>query len=510
MRIVPALDHRLFLQVEGTPEECNRAIEALTFVDSKAAKSYRDALREGAYVDPPTPTCFYGLDDNRILAGHLPYLIRKMQEIGIEVKAEIPPPPPGEGVCRPLDGLEYRDYQREAIKESIEKRVGIIKISTGGGKTPTIAGIVSSIERPSLILLPQAPLLQQIAGEFHKWGVPDLGVFGTDTAGETLHTLADARLLGRWLKGGTARAKKWLKWLKTIEVLVVDEAQVAPSATWTSIILGCPRAEWRIALSGTPFSSAAGPESIRDFQLMGMFGDIIYEVRTEVLKDLGYIATPEIYVLPVQGGLVRTRTQKSFYSMAQRGREYARVYREGIVQSDARNSLAAQAIFVLAKIHKKKTLVLVQHLDHGTEILRRLLGMGLTAAFVAGDNKVYFDPDRDPEKDKVTDFRSETVSRYIDGEFEVLIASPVFGVGYNLPGESVDAGVILSGGRGHGVTLQRLGRTLRPRLGNKVIIVDFYDNQHFYLSAQSKKRVQEYQTEGHLVLGWKEFSERFL
>ena len=291
----------------------------------------------------------------------------------------------------------------------------------------------------------------------------------------------------------------------------MDEAQVAPSATYTAVILACPRAEWRVALSGTPFSSAAGPESLRDFQLLGMFGEVIYEVPTAELKELGYIATPEIYVLPVQGGLVRTRSQKSFYSMAQRGREYARVYREGIVQSEARNSLAAQAIFVLAKIHSNKTLVIVQHLEHGTEILRRLQGMGLTAAFVVGDSKVYFDPDGDPVKDKVTDFRSETVSRYIAGEFDVLIASPVFGVGYNIPGESVDVGVILSGGRGHGIILQRLGRTLRPRSGdNKVIIVDFYDNQHYYLSAQSKKRVQEYETEGHTVLGWKEFKERFM
>ena len=94
------------------------------------------------------------------------------------MRSEVPVSPPGEGSVHALDGLEYRTFQREALEYAIDKKVGIIKISTGGGKTPLLAGIVSSLGRPSLVLLPQAPLLQQTAGEFHKWGVPDLGVFG--------------------------------------------------------------------------------------------------------------------------------------------------------------------------------------------------------------------------------------------------------------------------------------------------------------------------------------------
>jgi superfamily II DNA or RNA helicase len=228
------------------------------------------------------------------------------------------------------------------------------------------------------------------------------------------------------------------------------------------------------------------------------------------LKEEGYIASPDIYILPV-GGVVRTRSQRTFYSQAQRGKEYNRVYKEGITQNETRNSLATQVIFALSKVHNKKTLVIVQHIEHGLDILQRIQDLGVRAVFVIGNNKVYYDPTGDPQKDEVSDFRSETVTRFIAGEFDALIASPVFGVGYNLPGEAVDAGVILSGGRGHGAVLQRLGRSLRPRGGdNRVIIVDFFDSQHFYLSAQSKKRVQEYETEGHAVLGWKEFSSRFL
>lgn len=504
MRVFPSLDHELFLHVEGTRAEQEKVIQALTFLDKKKEKEYRDALRDGSYAAPPAPTCFYDLENDRIFAGHLSYLVEWLKVRGVHV--DVIPTPPTEGVQPyPLDGISYREHQKEAVVTAIQRQVGILQLPTATGKTLIAASILATLDKPSLVLLPYVPLLQQTLGEYQRWGLPGMGLFTKKSAGSHLHTLTHAGLLQRHLSSRTVRA-----WLQSIEVLIADEVQLASAPTWISIILACTRAKYRIGLSGTPFSSASGPESIRDFQLLGLFGDVIYQKTATELKDLGFMAIPEIYMLPVNS-IVRTNSQKRFYSQAQKSKEWLRVYKEGITENEERNSLAAQAIFILSKLAKMKTLVLVQHIDHGRDCLRRLLSLGVSAAFVIGNALVYFDPDAEPEKDPINGFKSETVNRFIQGEFDVLIASPVFGVGYSLPGESVDAAVLLTAGRDHRATLQRLGRALRPRPGdNKVVIVDFFDHQHYYLIAQSKKRAQEYQQEGHAVYGWKEFYERFM
>lgn len=496
----------LLLQVEGTETEIGHVVSALTFIDKKDQRAYDRATKEGYSVDPPTPKILFDLQGSRIYVGHAQFVIDNVKAYGVQVEYTPEPTPPWEGEVASLYGLDFRDYQIDAIKAAMTHKVGIIKGSTGMGKTAVVGGIIATAQQPSLTLVTQVPLLLQASADFNKWGIPDLGVVGNKTINPGFHTIADARYLGRLIK---ARNKTIMAWLKTVRVLIIDEAQLSTAASWERCILSLQHVEMRISLSGTPYQSRVWGESVRDLELQGVFRSIIYEIKAAELAERGFIATPQIYMLPVSEHPIRT---KVFQGHWRRGQEWRRVLREGIIHHEHRNQLARQVLFLLSQVHKLQTLVLVQEIQHGIDTIEGLRQMGVKAVFVAGDKKVYFQGKGEEfEIDEIIDFKSATVRRFAEKEFDVLVASPVFSVGYDLPGDMVEAMMLLGGGKSLIPVLQRLGRALRPKSGdNTVVVIDFDDQQHYNLRQHSTRRWNEYKAEGWTVQKWEAFQKRFL
>ena len=71
-------------------------------------------------------------------------------------------PPVTLGQSTPIHGIKFRDYQQQAIDESIKRQRGIVKIGTGGGKTNVIAGVVAKLNVPTLILIHKTDIYYQI------------------------------------------------------------------------------------------------------------------------------------------------------------------------------------------------------------------------------------------------------------------------------------------------------------------------------------------------------------
>jgi len=509
LKITHSPDDRLFLYVKGMPEEIDAVRQSLTFVDQKLWKEYQRALEAGQPMEPPTPVCFFDDDRSRFLLGHWPIVRDDAVQQYIPMEVYLPKDAATVPEVLPLEGITYRDYQLEAIQIALAKRYGIIKQATAAGKTIVAAGILTSANRPSLYLVTQVPLLHQGLASFQRFGVPDLGIVGDGNRRIDRNTVADARYLAQLIKRGDTEI---VNWLSGVEVLIVDECHRAPAAGWTTVVLSCPASRIRIGLSGTPFESR-DRESLRDIQLIGMFGNsegdaLIYETPARELMESGFIAKPKIYMVPIHAPKVNRPAIKTRWA---RGRQYHKIYDEGIVSHSTRNTRATQIIYTLVRKAGLQTLVLVQQIDHGRKILESLTSMGISAVFVAGNKQVFYAGQEEAETDIITNFRSETVSRFARREFEVLIGSPVFSEGYDLPNGMVEAAVLLSGGKGLIPVLQRLGRALRPKPdNNEVVIIDFFDSQHFYLEAHSKRRSNEYQAEGYEVYGWGHFIRDFL
>lgn len=495
----------LYLYVEGDFHELEFIDRALTFVDEKKERDYQMALKSKAfYVTKPEPIKFFDRENSRFLSGMLPYLSSQLIEIGgasavqFEIDEELPNKP-----IKDLYSFEYRDYQRNSIEAALNSKRGIIKVATAGGKTSLAGGIIKSLDQPSLFLVTQVPLLHQAVNSFRNFGIRDIGVIGDRRKEPGYHTIADARYLSQLIK----KDKNIRKFVKQVRVLITDEVHRSAANSWLTSIIACEHIERIFGLSGTPFESRM-KETIRDLQIKGIFGDVIYEVTARELMEQGYIAKPKIYMLSVTGGALKHGPITNFRN---RGRQYNRIYTDGIVKHKERNNKAIDALYMLSKINDFSTLVLVNQIKHGTYIIDALHALGIPSVFLAGNKAVWKPGLSEPEQDVIIDFKSETVADFADGKYKVLVGSPVLGEGYDLPGDMVEAMVVLSGGKGLIPVLQRLGRALRPKSGsNEVVVIDFHDYQHFYLENHSRRREAEYKSEGYEVFGEEEFINEFM
>jgi superfamily II DNA or RNA helicase len=233
-------------------------------------------------------------------------------------------------------------------------------------------------------------------------------------------------------------------------------------------------APWRYGMSGTPFGLADG----KGLLVEAAFGPVVSRVTNEELIELGVNARPTIRMLEVSEPRLAD------------GLSWQDVYKVGIVLNEARNRMVAREAAAFAA-RRHATLVLVRELWHGDKICELLAAAGVPHAFVHGQM-----PTDEVERQK---------HRLIEGKIMVLVASPIFGEGVDLPSSPGFPGVrgliIADGGQSVANVLQKLGRGLRKKQGdNRVDVVDFADTMHRWLARHSQERMSMYEGEGFQVI----------
>ncbi len=227
-------------------------------------------------------------------------------------------------------------------------------------------------------------------------------------------------------------------------------------------------APWRFGMSGTPFGLADG----KGLMVEAAFGPVVERVTNEELIALGVNAKPTIRMVDVSRPEIDVDL------------DWQGVYKEGIVLNTYRNGLVVK----WAKKFAKKswpTLIIVRELWHGDNLCGLLREVGVKHAFVHGQM-----PTNEVERQKV---------RLVEGKIHVLVASPIFGEGVDVP--SVRALIVADGGQSTANVLQKVGRGLRRKVGdNRLDVIDFADTTHRWLSRHSQERVALYEAEGFQVV----------
>lgn len=226
-------------------------------------------------------------------------------------------------------------------------------------------------------------------------------------------------------------------------------------------------APWRFGMSGTPFGLADG----KGLMVEAAFGPVIVRVTNAELIALGVNAKPTIHMIDVDEPQLDTDL------------DWQGVYKEGIVLNAHRNGLIAREATKFAG-KKWPTLVLVRELWHGDNLCDLLREKKVRHAFVHGQM-----PTAEVERQK---------SRLTEGKIQVLIASPIFGEGVDVP--AIRALIIADGGQSVAAVLQKIGRGLRRKEDNRLDAVDFADTTHRWLSRHSQDRVALYESEGFDVV----------
>ncbi len=329
------------------------------------------------------------------------------------------------------ENYELRRYQKRAVRKALKEKMGVLALPVGSGKTVVGLRIIHELDLSALIVVHTKELLYQWAEKVEELLGVKAGIVGDNKWNEEKVTVAMIQTL---LSRGVDKLEN------DYAVVMFDECHRTSAAEkFYQLGISLPQV-YRFGLSATPWRRVRGEE----IKIEAVVGPIIYEVKAEDLIREGFLAKPRFEVITYESNM------PSFSEC------YKELYEDMIMNNEARNRAIVEKAVELAK-KGHRVLIDVKRIEHG-KILKELLEKrGVKAEFLSS---------KSPN-------RREILEAYKRGEIPVLI-STLLKEGVDIP--EISAIILAGGGKSDIMTIQTIGRALRPKKGMRAVIVDVADD----------------------------------
>lgn len=352
-----------------------------------------------------------------------------------------------------------RDYQRTAFDIWLRHGRGILDLPVGSGKGELIAAAVLEVQAPWLVLVPRSSLVDQTLDRLALRGVQD--AVRIRRPGRVIVSTVQA-----FTRGKRKRDPAILTALETSRGLIADEVHAFAAPTAWDIVMSTPAATYRLGLSATPLLR----EDRADAFTIAAFGPLLHRVDVRDLLEQNAISHGVVEFSPI------------FHTGVEDWQVWNQVYLKHIVYHRERNARIVQR----AITSDPPTLVFVKRIDHGELLQRALIEQDVETEFVFG-------------KDDGA-ARQTAIRRLRDGEIQVLISSPIFEEGIDIP--ELRTVIVASAGKSAIRSVQRLGRATRTAEGKIGFRVhDFADYGHPWLARHTERRAASYALAGFTPIG---------
>jgi superfamily II DNA or RNA helicase len=366
-----------------------------------------------------------------------------------------------------LNGRTPWPEQQQAIAAGLLYERGVIQTPTGGGKTTIMSGIAKLIPLPTVVLINNTSIAEQLRAEFEALleepiGLIKGGVFEPQrvTVAMTQSLMNALSLDKESLEGKLPPIPEALELVKATQLLMMDEAHHGSSDSWYTLAMKAfVNAYYKFGVTGTAFMRAAGD----DLMLIGATGGLIYEVPEQQLIKSGRLALPIIHFYKINEPEIDPAAT------------YQDVYQTGVVENVRLNKLASDIIKNLWQ--DAQILVLCERLEH-IERLEYFL-KGVKYEVLTGDSS--------------TEDREEVKEQFIKGKVKIIIATKIFDEGVSI--SNIDVVIRMGLMKTSIKTKQQVGRGQRIKKDkpNVVHVIDFLHTSHRYLAEHSLEHFNMYE-----------------
>lgn len=382
-----------------------------------------------------------------------------------------------------LNGITLEQYQVDAIKKACSVEVGIFDMVTGAGKTEVISGICKAIQSDVVIFADQRIILEQIRERLTLRDINDVELFcygKTPNGNRIVVGSIQSLSLPKKPKGPPvaldyktddgykkaqkryeismaayktrkARSKMFRDIVRNVNMIIVDECDLATSSLYKDLFRNVYRGRYRFGFSGTPFDD---DKPVHKLFLHEHLGSVIFKVGRRLVENLGRIVPVEFFAIAI--GEDGDPKDDSMLDLA---------INDFIVNNDYFHRVINS---VCSKYSDDKNLILVERDDLGLT-LERLIP---NSVFIHGktSNKA----------------RRQAVSDFQSGKFNNLIGGKIVKRGFDLKG-GADNLILTSVGLSRQDFLQRIGRALRvnKRGKSRVFMPYFVCNKHLYKHSRA-------------------------
>ena len=353
--------------------------------------------------------------------------------------------------------VELRPYQQKVLQQMLQAEQGIVWLPVNAGKTYIGLELVNQLKLRTLWIVPSKEILLQTAEKMNELLNIKAGVIGMGYHNIAPITLGMIQTLSK-----NQGYRDFIDEINSsFDVLIFDECHKVAHNTYQKFLLKATM-YYRYGLSGTPKH-----RNTVDVHFMhGIFGNVIAKMNQKDLFNLSISVKPKIY-------MIRHKHENITYT------DYQELYTEQIVNNKSRNDKVIKIVEKFYK-QKKQIVIMLERIQHGEIIQKMLNEKKIPNIFAYGNMKA--------------DERKEALDKFEAGEIPILIATNILNEGINL--HSMDAIVVVDGGKSPVKTVQRVGRVLRSRIGKEeALVIDFYDENQKILTYHANKRKQTYKKE---------------
>jgi superfamily II DNA or RNA helicase len=349
--------------------------------------------------------------------------------------------------------LNPRDYQEESVMSAIRNKSGVIVLPTSAGKTLVIALLVKSIQAQhdckTLILVPDIQLVAQTYSDFLEYGIPEeeitkwTGSIEPDKNAKIV--ISNAQIL--------LSEKQDLSLLKDIKLLVIDEVHKIRYGNKINKVVEQIPALFRYGLTGT-----LPDNKIDQWNIFGKIGRVIYFKQSADLREQKYISQVHVAALKLNYSNVPQFTIPSMHNPTAG-------YEEEITWLQT-NKFRNDIITKLVNKQDKNTLIMVDRIAHGEELLRVLQeNTDKAVHFVHGAVEI-------EEREMIRKLMEE------QDNVACIAISKIFSTGINI--KNLHNIIFAAIGKARIKIIQSIGRSLRKHASKKrATIFDIWDNLRY-------------------------------
>lgn len=428
--------------------------------------------------------------------GLLPSVFASCKELGINPKiVDLRKPVPI--VSKPVTSIgkyKLRPEQIKAVSSVINNRVGgkpfhigVLDYTVNAGKSLIMAAIYYSFKEKlkTLLITNDSDWLQQSKEEFKQY-LPGEDI--TFVQGSKVKNWANFSI--GMVQSISRNIKKYQPELSKIDMVLVDEADLAGNKSYQQVLTHLYNTRVRIGLSGTIYMSKYAKDKLKIMNLRSFFGDTLSEFRLKDSIKKGYSTETIVKMVPAEPYYPKGwESEKT---------DYKAIYDDTITNNQYALSVVLDRLKYNMKYGRLPALVVCKYIQHCENIYKHIketLEESLNIAYVHVNTK-------DKERKKIMeDFRN--------GKIDILVSTTLIARGKNFPllkllinAASMDS---------QEKSIQFLGRLVRTHKSKSRVYLD--DIQYFgdYLTRHGNHRRMYYQKEKLKVIQlgkvWKKYSK---
>jgi len=398
--------------------------------------------------------------DGSFPAGLTPQVLAYLKSQGIVYKVEdlrVKPEPSLTFKLR--SDLIPRPHQAKWAAITGERVRGVGIVGTGGGKSIMQAMTIHARRVPTLVVVPDKGLKEQLTDDFSYWLDAKHGVIGGDLKGDYPVVVVNIHQVPRAKPEQLAR----------FHMLLIDEFHHAAADSYLTLNALTSMAYWRYGMTGTLVRTDS-----KDMMMLGVLSNILMKKTTSDLIEEGFLVPAHVTIIPHRVKKTSKFSYKEAYAHMAADPEF--------------NALVAKVARHKIREERKQTLILVRQIEHGRLIESMLAGDGV---FVSGDDPM--------------EFRQKVKRDFAEKKIRCMIATNIFGEGQDIA--SIDVLVNARLQESEIQTKQGVGRALRLAKGAQTIaesvalgkscaeVFDFLIQGNKHLRDHSETRIEHYRSE---------------